>query len=203
MPISKAPSGQSPVADVDKAILDAARGCVEDFGVKRTTLAEVARRAGVSRPTVYRRWPDTRTLVGELLNRELRDTVSPAVPTSANGREQLVAATVSGGAAIRANPLFQKIFRTDSDLMLTYIVDRIGRSQIEILQLFGVWIRTGQSDGSIRAGNPDQLATMLLLIVQSTVQSAGIVEATLSGDSLDAELAHAIDGYLRPPGDLQ
>ena len=32
-------------------------------GVRRTTLTDVARRAGVSRMTIYRRWPDVRTLV--------------------------------------------------------------------------------------------------------------------------------------------
>jgi AcrR family transcriptional regulator len=43
-------------ASVQDRILAAAASCVVDFGVERVTLAEIARRAGVSRPTVYRRW---------------------------------------------------------------------------------------------------------------------------------------------------
>jgi AcrR family transcriptional regulator len=39
-------------APVDTAILDAAAECVLAFGVRRTSLSDVARRAGVSRPTV-------------------------------------------------------------------------------------------------------------------------------------------------------
>jgi AcrR family transcriptional regulator len=38
-----------------EAILDATRASVLDFGIRRTTLTDVARRAGVSRMTVYRR----------------------------------------------------------------------------------------------------------------------------------------------------
>ena len=57
------------LSPTDVAILDATRACVVDFGVRRTTLTEVARRAGVSRPTVYRRWPDTGSLIAELLVR--------------------------------------------------------------------------------------------------------------------------------------
>ena len=38
--------------------LDAARACILDVGWRRTTLTEVARRAGVSRMTIYRAWPD-------------------------------------------------------------------------------------------------------------------------------------------------
>ena len=66
-------AGESP--SVDDQILDAARSCVLDFGLRRTTLAEVARRAGVSRPTVYRRWPDTRAVVADLLTREIRTAI--------------------------------------------------------------------------------------------------------------------------------
>ena len=53
--------------DVGDRILAAAASCVRDFGLERVTLAEIARRAGVSRPTVYRRWPDTRSILASLL----------------------------------------------------------------------------------------------------------------------------------------
>uniref|UniRef100_UPI0024555EF2 TetR/AcrR family transcriptional regulator n=1 Tax=Nocardia abscessus TaxID=120957 RepID=UPI0024555EF2 len=69
-------SAENSLSAIDLAILDAARACVQEFGVRRTTLTEVARRAGVSRPTVYRRWPDTGALVAELLVRELRGIVA-------------------------------------------------------------------------------------------------------------------------------
>ena len=39
-------------------------------GWRRTTLTEVARRAGVSRMTIYRTWPDMQTLLGDLMTRE-------------------------------------------------------------------------------------------------------------------------------------
>lgn len=62
-------TGSRPVVENDR-VLDAARDCVLAVGVRRTTLTDVARRAGVSRMTLYRRWPDVRTLVGDLMTRE-------------------------------------------------------------------------------------------------------------------------------------
>ena len=50
--------------------LDAARGCILATGWKRTTLTDVARRAGVSRMTIYRTWPDMETLLADLMTRE-------------------------------------------------------------------------------------------------------------------------------------
>src|SRR5918992_5733983 len=54
----------------DDVVLDAVRDCVLAVGVRRTTLTDVARRAGVSRMTLYRRWPDVRSLVADLMTRE-------------------------------------------------------------------------------------------------------------------------------------
>jgi AcrR family transcriptional regulator len=54
----------------DDRLLDAARESILAVGWRRATLTDVARRAGVSRMTVYRRWPAMRTLLGDLLVRE-------------------------------------------------------------------------------------------------------------------------------------
>ncbi|MEC3957216.1 TetR/AcrR family transcriptional regulator [Nocardia sp. CDC153] len=191
-------STESPSSAVDRAILDAARACVAEFGVRRTTLTEVARRAGVSRPTVYRRWPDTGSLVADLLVRELREIIAATAPTAGTARERLVGAIVGGGAVMRRNPLFAKIFRADTDIMLTYVFERLGRNQRALLELFAQAIREGQGDGSIRAGDPDRLAAMLLLIAQSAVQSATAFAPVLATDQLDTELARALHGYLTP-----
>ena len=51
------------------AYLDAARDCVLDVGWRRTTLTEVARRAGVSRMTIYRTWVDMPQLLADLMTR--------------------------------------------------------------------------------------------------------------------------------------
>ncbi|WP_280260498.1 TetR/AcrR family transcriptional regulator [Nocardia abscessus] len=189
-------SAENSLSAIDLAILDAARACVQEFGVRRTTLTEVARRAGVSRPTVYRRWPDTGALVAELLVRELRGIVAETMPAAGSARARLVEGVVAGAAKVRSNPLFGKIFRTDTDLMLTYVFGRLGRNQRALIELFAAGIREGQQDGSIRDGDPERMATMLLLIAQSAVQSAGTVAALLAGEQLDTELRRAIDGYL-------
>src|ERR671937_3000254 len=51
-------------------ILDAAFAAVRDFGVSRTTVEDVAQRAGLSRQTVYRYFPSKDHLVLALVLRE-------------------------------------------------------------------------------------------------------------------------------------
>ena len=168
-----------------------------EFGLRRTTLAEIARRAGVSRPTVYRRWPDTKAVVADLLTREIEQAL-PEMSGSGNARELLVRGVAETAETVRTHPLFVKILRSDPELLITYIVDRLGASQRAIVETLTPVVLVGQRDGSIRAGDAAGIATMILLMAQSVVQSAGMVAEILPPKALIAELAHAVDAYLRP-----
>ena len=66
-------------SDPQLGVLDAARACILDVGWRRTTLTEVARRAGVSRMTIYRTWPDMAAVLSDLMTREWGEVVAAAV----------------------------------------------------------------------------------------------------------------------------
>ncbi|MFG2755497.1 TetR/AcrR family transcriptional regulator [Streptomyces wuyuanensis] len=160
-------------ADGD-AVLDAARDCVLAVGVRRTTLTDVARRAGVSRMTLYRRWPDVRTLVGDLMTREWIALAVGAMPPADQDvptRTRLVDGLVAGVAAFRAHPLFDKIVDVDPELLLPYVLDRRGASQDALLGLITGALAEGHADGSVRRSHPDLQARSLLLVVQSFAMS--------------------------------
>ncbi|MFH9861970.1 TetR/AcrR family transcriptional regulator [Streptomyces sp. NPDC017202] len=152
------------------AVLDAVRDCVLAVGVRRTTLTDVARRAGVSRMTLYRRWPDVRSLVGDLMTREWVGVATGAMPERRPGtdaRTLLVDGLVAGVTAFRAHPLFRKIVDVDPELLLPYVLDRRGASQEALLELLAAGVREGHADGSVRPGHPGRQARSLLLVVQS------------------------------------
>jgi AcrR family transcriptional regulator len=62
---SSAPRGRPRSERAHQAILDAANDLLEERGFVDLTIDEVAQRAGVSKPTIYRRWPTKGTLVFE------------------------------------------------------------------------------------------------------------------------------------------
>src|SRR3954463_3435166 len=72
--------------DPRDAYLDAARDCILDVGWRRTTLTEVARRAGVSRMTIYRSWSDMPQLLADLMTREWGGIVGAAVAAAEGDR---------------------------------------------------------------------------------------------------------------------
>jgi AcrR family transcriptional regulator len=181
------------LAETGDRILAAAASCVIDFGVDRVTLAEIARRAGVSRPTVYRRWPDTRSILAALLTSHITAALSE-VPARGDCREALVDRVVAVAERLRRDDLVMAILR--SELAIVYITQRLGTSQQMLIDALADNLRAAQHDGSVRPGDPRQLAAMVLLITQSTIQSAQIVQPILDTDALAAELTYSLNGYL-------
>ena len=151
-------------------VLDAVRDCVLAVGVRRTTLTDVARRAGVSRMTLYRRWPDVRSLVGDLMTREWIDVATRAMPEPHPDkvtRAQIVDGLVAGVEGFRAHPLFRKIIDVDPELLLPYVLDRRGASQEALLELLADALEQGHADGSVRLAPTRRQARAVLLVVQS------------------------------------
>ena len=189
-------NAESPLS-VEERILDAAAGCVIAFGVDRVTLAEIARRAGVSRPTVYRRFPDTRSILAALLTMRITHALDD-VPSRGAGREPLVERIVAVAERLRLDDVIMSVLHQAPDLAMVYLSERLGTSQQILLDTVTREIKTAQDDGSVRPGDARQLAAMSLLITQSTILSARLVEPILDAGTLAGELTRALNGYLTP-----
>jgi AcrR family transcriptional regulator len=182
-------------------ILDAVRDCVLDLGVRRTTAAEVARRAGVSRMTLYRTFPDVNACVSALMTREFGALIVEAqqlAGVGASARERLIDGTLHIAEHLPNHPLFARVLDVDPELLLPYVFDRLGGTQRAGIALFEHWLVEGQQDGSIRAGGPELLAYCLQLVVQGFVLSHRITVAEQDQKSALGELRLLLDAYLRP-----
>ncbi|MFI0407580.1 TetR/AcrR family transcriptional regulator [Actinomadura sp. 3N508] len=186
----------------DDVVLDAARACVLAVGVRRTTLTDIARRAGVSRMTLYRRWPDVRTIVADLMTREWVGLSLQPPDDGRPVRPRMVDGLVTGVRTFRDHPLFRKIIEVDPELLLPYIVDRCGASQLVFLGQFEETLRAGHADGTIRRDHPARQARSVLLVVQSYVLSGRTVideaDGELDSDAFDADLHHVLERMLAP-----
>jgi AcrR family transcriptional regulator len=185
----------------DDVLLDAARECVLAVGVRRTTLAEIARTAHVSRMTVYRRFPDVRSVLAALMTREfsgLLKQASHAGDDAAHMRARLVRIAASGVTALSADPLFRTLLDVDPELVLPYIVERLGATQNFAEQVLRQLLEAGQQDGSIRRAEVVTQARSILLVVQSFAFSLRPATADVDEQALLSEFRHVLDASLRP-----
>jgi AcrR family transcriptional regulator len=182
-----------------EAILDATRASALDFGIRRTTLTDVARRAGVSRMTVYRRYPDVDAVLRDLMTREFGAAMAAiaADVSGADGRARVTAHIMASVDAFRASPLMTKIVDAEPELLLPYVLGRMGETQRAAIALLTREVADGQADGSIRAGDVRVMAQALLLVAQTFILSGSIAE-DVAPDALRQELARLVDAVLAP-----
>jgi AcrR family transcriptional regulator len=183
-------------------ILAAARSLALDVGFRRATIADVARRAGVSRMTVYRQFDDIDAIWSRLLTDELvgllEDSAADlaALPTA---REQLVQAAAVLADGISHHPLLRRALDLDPELVLPLVVDRLGSTQRAALARLEQLLHDGMADGSVRAEiDPAATAYAVLLTVQSFVFSARVIDARPDAAAVRAEIVPLLDRYLAP-----
>ncbi len=185
-------------SDTATVILDAALHEVLAHGMRRTTASDIARRAGISRQTLYRYWPDVQTLLAALVTRELVAVVPRTGTATSIG--DFADGIVQTADRIRSMPLVDRLRETDPELFSRYILERLGTSQRGIHHEIAARVSVGQAAGFLRAGNADRIAAMLLLIAQSAIQSAPLVAEWLPPEEWRRELRMAISGYVDPRG---
>ena len=177
-------------------VLDAADVLIGRRGVHGVTIAELARRSSLSRPTIYRSWNDADDVVRSALLRRVVGLIDQ-FPAPARTRSALVDDVMRFTALFRTDPVYGRLLEDEPEAFTRYTLQRVGSSQRMILQWLSAAIGAAQDDGSVRRGEPQEIAVMLLLIAQSAVISHGTVADLIDEAAWERELRAALDGHLR------
>jgi AcrR family transcriptional regulator len=116
-----------PVDQALTRILDAARDQFAHFGVRRSSIDDIAKRAGLSRNTVFRRLGSKEELVKAVVLRELRDLIGEIDEVARQGRaaragpgERLAEAFATTVLRARSNPLMVAMLHHRPDEVLAF-----------------------------------------------------------------------------------
>jgi len=110
-------------------ILDAALQTMLSFGIRRATVDEIARRAGVSHMTVYRRWSNKTELVLAVLMREAQtmfSAIDREISALDSPEDKLVAGFTGIYWHVHTHPLMQRAVETDPESVLPIMTTGAG-----------------------------------------------------------------------------
>lgn len=112
-----------------EAILTAALGRFREFGIRRTTMEDIARTVGISRMSIYRRFPDRDALVKAVVLGEARAFFSrfeAAVDACETTDDLLAEGFAFALAHSRAHPLIKRLLGSDPEFLLPYLTTGAG-----------------------------------------------------------------------------
>lgn len=179
-------------------ILDAALERFELFGVRRTTMDDVASAAGIGRATLYRRFAGRDEIVRATILREMARfiaTVDEAGAETDDPRDQLVEGFVTILRSARTHPVLARLLDTEPDVILPFLTVEnaplLALCRDYLTELIAGWREAGHVADDVE---PQLLAELLVRLSQSLlVTPRGAIDA----DDQDA-LRHVAGAYLVP-----
>ncbi|ALG13507.1 TetR/AcrR family transcriptional regulator [Kibdelosporangium phytohabitans] len=110
-----------PEDESTRRILDAALEAYQEFGLRRTTMDDVARAAGIGRATLYRRFPQKGDLVTAVGLREVRRFIAAVdveISKAPNAEERMVEGFVAVVRGLRENQLLNRLLSSEPEAVL-------------------------------------------------------------------------------------
>lgn len=154
-------------------ILDAAYDQFALVGIRRTSMEDVARDAGVSRVTVYRHVANKEALVQAVLRREFQRHAArylSGLQETPDPRDRIIGGYLDTLQAIRRNPLLKSLLAGEMDTVVSAMSDGgeqiLAMARVFVAQLLRMEQLSGTIDGSVAV---DLVADLMVRLAVSFV----------------------------------
>ena len=174
-------------------VLDAAHEQFTRMGVQRSTMEDVARLAGVSRITVYRRFATKDALVEQVVRRELRryfDRFLIDIQRAETAAERVVLGFVSSLRAIQRNPLIGGLIVAEPDLLVPSMVSDGGTTLATVRQFVAGQLRREQRAGNVSADLDTELVAEMMVRISASFLAIPSLVIDLDDDEQLADVAY-------------
>ncbi|RZS43570.1 TetR family transcriptional regulator [Herbihabitans rhizosphaerae] len=167
-------------------LLDAAYEQFCRMGIRRSTMEDVARRAGMSRITAYRRIATKDALVEQVVRREFRryfDQFLLDIRQAKTVGDRVVLGFVSSLQAIRRNPLIGGLMATEPEMVVPSLINDGGRTQATVQRFVAGQLRAEQQAGNVS----DELNVELVAEMMTRVSTSFLISPSQVIDLDDDE----------------
>jgi AcrR family transcriptional regulator len=174
-----------------RRVLDAALALAAASGLRHLSMDEVARRAGVGRMTVYRRFGSRGALVDALAVRECRrclEQMDAAAPPDAPVADQVAEGFVTALRIAREHPLLNRLARVEPESVLAALAADGGAVFAAARGFVAARLRASQEAGVLGPAAVDEAAEVLVRLAFSFVL---LQDSVLALDDDDAVRATA------------
>jgi len=139
-------AGDTPIP---QRLLDAALEAATIHGISRLSMGDVARRADLSRQTLYRHYPSKEALVAAVVTAETTKLIEQVVAAAlehADPQDSLEAGLLAALTVLRDHPLLDRLVRTEPEALLPLLTTDTSPVMVQV---------RGVVEAILTEGNPD------------------------------------------------
>jgi TetR/AcrR family transcriptional repressor of uid operon len=189
-------AGPAPGEDelVDR-IAAAALDQFAEYGIRRSTIDDIARRAGVSKMSVFRRFENKQGLIAVVIAREIRhgmDELARGWDREQTLEDGLVQGFAFVGSFVRGHPLFDRLLRSEPGLLLPLITIDGGPALELYRSLIAQRLRAEVDAGRVASRDVDRAAEVIARLAQSLLLTQAGIITLEDRDSLAAFVRLAV-----------
>lgn len=165
--------------EIRRRILDAAEECLLEHGYEARLHALIAKKAGLSRPTVYKHVGDQAAIIEALFHREfLRfgEMLEPVFAAAKNPRTGFIDAIVRIVQHGRHHPLLQKGLKENPEQVLPYLTVKARPFIDQTTILLAPYFRQLLTEEQLASINVKATAEWSFRIAASLLVTPGVVE---------------------------
>jgi AcrR family transcriptional regulator len=178
---------------VDRA-LDATERCLARHGVRRTTMSDIAKEMGVSRPTLYKQVASVEEAMALVLARQLYAMLDQVQTLVAQGPdpETFIDLAVHAVTFARSWPVAERVLTYEPELIGDLITSGQMATYIEqVIDLVAPLLQAAMDVGAIRSGDPR-------LTAEVTVRLCGSLVLTPATGDVEQLVRYALEPLLVP-----
>ena len=155
-------------------ILDAALALFVDYGLRRTTMEDVATKCGIGRATLYRRFKEKDQLFQAVILREVQRNlvlIEQAIASMDNPLDGLLEAFVKAVSLSHRHPLMSRLLSSEPENVLPYLTTQLGAPMAFANHYLSAQIERAQKRKKLAKRPAKLLSEMILRLVHSLVLS--------------------------------
>ncbi|MHB8894989.1 MAG: TetR/AcrR family transcriptional regulator [Candidatus Geothermincolia bacterium] len=182
-------------------ILEAARGLYQRYGYKKTTMDDIAKAAGITKPTVYSYFKGKKDILIALVEWEgsrILERGLSGVREGASAEEQLAAMFLATDKFLKEDNFLQGIVSRDPDILTPEVVSTAFDFERKIMEAVETILKWGMEQGTVRKTDPRLLAYAIVRLHEAFTFTAFFDLDGYTQDQIGGFFVEMMVSTLRP-----
>ncbi len=183
-------------------ILEAARGLFTRFGYKKTTMDEIAKAAGITKPTIYTYFEGKKGILVGLVEWEASQVLDKGLASQdleAAAPEQLRSMFMAVDTFLKGDSFLQGIVTRDPDILTPEVLNIAFGFERRIMDAVAKILEQGMEEGTVRRTDPKLLAYATVRLHEAFTFSAFFDSEGYTDEQVNDFFVEMMTAAVQPP----